>query len=216
MDKGAVSPCVLYDQGVFKMWFVGAMNPMRYQNGIGYATSSDGKNWDIDQQPVVPLGQYFAATWHPAVLKKDGLFYLFIGASQSSQDYPRDIVLMTSLDGRNWTFRGKVLSSRYDVSWQRTGIAPSEVIFDDNRFKMFYTAFHDESFCIGYAESLEGINWLMASDRPTLNASDAYPWRVVSVGFPAVLRDGGKLKMWFSGLCDKPQRYQIGYAEQTE
>lgn len=216
MDKGALSPCVIYDQGLYKMWFVGTMNSLRYENGIGYATSQDGKTWDVDPQPVVPLSQSIGATWHPAVVKKDGMYYLYVGTSASPQQYPREIVLLTSVDGRNWTNRGKVLSVRREASWQSSGIAPSEVIYDENRFKMFYTAFRDESFSIGYAESAEGINWLSTNDLPILTAADAYPWRVVSVGFPAVIRDNGRLRMWFSGLCDSPPRYQIGYAEQMQ
>jgi hypothetical protein len=31
-----------------------------------------------------------------------------------------------------------------------------------------------------------------------------------------VIRDDGKLKMWFSGYTDRSHGYSIGYAEQTK
>ena len=215
-DKGAVSPCVLYEGGVYKMWFVGFKNPLQYQNGIGYATSLDGTNWVVNSQPVIPLSSTIGATYHPAVVKKDNLYYMFIGVSPSNTIYPPDVVLMTSSDGLAWQNRGVVLSARKDLPWQHSGIIPCEVIYDENRFKMFFTAMDVQSFSIGYAESVDGTTWTGSIEAPTLTSVSTAPWVTTSVGFPAVLREDGKLKMWFSATVTNPQRYQIGYAEQVQ
>ena len=215
-DKGAISPCVLFDGGIYRMWFVGSMNPLQYQNGIGYATSQDGVNWIVDPQPVVPLSSTIGATWHPSVVKKDNVYYLFVGISASSSIYSSDVVLLTSPDGRTWQNRGAVLSVRRDLPWQQSGILPSEVIYDENRFKMFFTAMNVQSFSIGYAESTDGITWTGSGESPILTSASTAPWPTGSVGFPAVLRDEGKLKMWFSAIAMNPQRFQIGYAEQVQ
>jgi hypothetical protein len=81
---------------------------------------------------------------------------------------------------------------------------------------MFYTGFVGHTCSIGYAESAEGLNWFNRSDLPTLDVSDTSPWITSAVGTPAVIRDDGKLKMWFSGLTDRYHGYHIGYAEQTK
>ncbi|MCX6141668.1 MAG: hypothetical protein NTZ35_00465 [Ignavibacteriales bacterium] len=214
MDMGPDSPSVIYDGGIFKMWFSGAKHPRMYMNGIGYATSTDGKTWDVDPRPVVSSS--IGRTWNPTVVKKGDLYYLYTGVTSSMTEYSYDIVLLTSADGRNWLNRGKVLAARQEVSWESAGISPCEVIYDENRFKMFYTGFVGHTCSIGYAESVEGLNWFNTSDLPTLDISDTSPWTLSAVGTPAVIRDDGKLKMWFSGLTDRSHGYHIGYAEQTK
>ncbi len=215
-DKGAISPCILYDGGIYKMWFVGTKNPLQYQNGIGYATSADGLKWEVSPQPVIPLSSTIGATWNPFVVKKDNLYYLFMGVSGSATVYSNDVVLMTSPDGITWQNRGVVLSARKDLTWQRSGILPCNVLFDENRFKMFFTAMDGQTFTLGYAESVDGTTWTGSGEPPILTSAATAPWPTTSVGFPAVLRDEGKLKIWFSAIVTNPQRYQIGYAEQVQ
>ena len=215
MEKGAMSPAVIDDQGLFKMWFVGTNNPINYHNGVGYASSRDGKTWEIETDPVLPTSSSIGATWHPAMMKREGLFYLFTGASKSRSSYPMDILLFTSTDGKDWQSRGKVYSARGDRSWQSSGIAPCEVLYDGNRFKMFFTGFGREGFSIGYAESREGMNWFDTYSSPILSPAETTPWPTRAVGFPAVMRDQQKLKMWFSAITKESPRYQIGYAEEA-
>ena len=127
-----------------------------------------------------------------------------------------DIILFTSTDGKKWQSRGKVFSARGDRSWQNSGVAPCEVIYDENRFKMFFTGLGEDDFSIGSAESREGIHWVETSSRPALGAADTAPWSTRAVGFPAVMRDGGTLKMWFSAVTTDSRRYQIGYCEESK
>lgn len=220
MDIGPWGPSVIYENGTYKMWFVGSKSPMIYRNGIGYATSTDGKNWVVDPQPVVPLSASIKATWSPTVVKLGGVYNLFIGIADSpSNEYSSDIILMTSSDGRAWTNKGVVMSARKDLAWQQSGVLPCEVIYDEGKFKMFYTALSasGQSFALGYAESPQGTSWDNSGVIPILTSPDALPWSTKGVGFPAVMRDSdGKLKMWFSGLSTQTSKYQMGYAEQVK
>ena len=217
MDMGPWSPSVIYENGVFKMWFVGAKSPLLYRNGVGYATSVDGKNWVVDSQPVVPLSTLIGATWSPTVIKIGAVYNLFMGIINSTTDYSLDIILMTSTDGRAWINKGTVLSNRKNLSWQQSGILPCEVIYDEGKLKMFYTAVTGQTISLGYAESAQGTSWDNSGVVPILNTSDTPPWSTKGVGFPAVMRDSdGKLKMWFSGFSTQTSKYQIGYAEQIK
>lgn len=215
MDIGPYSPCVIYEDGLYKMWFSGAKAPLSYRNGIGYATSSDGRIWTVDPLPVIPATT-FGSTCSPSVIKMGSLYNLFMGVTTSTTEYPLDIVMMTSADGRSWTSKGVVLSARRDLAWQQSGILPCEVIYDEGRLKMFYTGFSVQDFCIGYAESSDGTSWDNSFALPVLTTSDTSPWITKEVGFPAVMRDNGVLKIWFSGVSSQASKYQIGYAEQVK
>jgi predicted GH43/DUF377 family glycosyl hydrolase len=47
-------PDVIYENGVYKMWYTGALNTTTYK--IGYATSPDGINWTKHPTPVLDAG----------------------------------------------------------------------------------------------------------------------------------------------------------------
>ncbi len=215
MEKGADGPSVIYENGVFRMWFEGHSSG-RYHNGIGYATSTDGKFWAVNYQPVVTTNSSRPTMWHPCVMRKDALYYLYFGVSSSASLSPGDIYVMTSTDGDNWIDRGRALTARRNLSWEASGIDAPHVIYDDNKFIMLYTGFSPNSGAIGVAESFDGFTWFGTSDLPTLTATDTSPWRTTLVGYCSALKDNGKLKVWISGLVTQPTRYQIGFAEQIQ
>lgn len=215
MDKGPTSPTVLYENGIYKMWFEGA-STTQYHTGIGYATSTDGKVWAVNAQPIISPTTSRPTLWGPGVMKKDALYYMYFGISNSSAFIPRDIYLMASSDGVNWSDQGKVLSARLNLSWENAGMVSPYVLYDENKFKMFYTglASNADAASIGYAESADGIHWVQTRELPILTTTDTSPWNTLWVAYPSVMREGSKLKMWFSGLTRQPYRWQMGYAEQ--
>ncbi len=94
------------------------------------------------------------------------------------------------------------------------------VLFEDNRFKMWYASCSkwivDENglhyrVTIRYATSKDGAHW--ESDRHVCvspNSPDEY-----AVGRPSVIHEGDKYRMWYSiRAFSKP--YRIGYAESPD
>lgn len=215
MEKGADGPTVIYDNGIYKMWFTGISNT-KYHNGVGYATSLDGNVWSVSPQPVIPVSSVKPTIWSPCVIKYNNIYYMYLGISPSSTIACTEISLMTSPDGITWSDQGAVLSARLSLSWQREGIVGPQVLIDGNKFKMFYSSMSFNTASIGYAESLDGIHWYTTSDLPSLTNNDTSPWTTSWVVYPAVIKESGKYKMWFSALTNQPYRWQIGYAEQNE
>jgi hypothetical protein len=43
---------------------------------------------------------------------------------------------------------------------------------------------------------------------------DTKPWNTSLVAYPFVIKENGKLKMYFSAVSASNNMYQIGYAEQ--
>jgi hypothetical protein len=127
-----------------------------------------------------------------------------------------NIYLYTSTNAQTWTERGKVLSARPEVFWEKKGITAPNVIYDQNKFRMFYTGFGDDLASIGYAESADGIVWVRYGITPALKTTDTQPWVTSWVAYPSIMKEQGKLKIWFSGLTRQPYRWQTGYAEHVE
>src|SRR5262249_46570373 len=53
---GIGSPDVIWDKGLFKMWYSAAQPTPPFSRRIGYATSSDGVAWTKNATPVLDLG----------------------------------------------------------------------------------------------------------------------------------------------------------------
>lgn len=69
------SPNILFDNGVYHMWYHGDF-------GIGHATSLDGIAWVKDNNPVLTPDNNLSSfdnhrVMNPFVLKKDGIYYMY-------------------------------------------------------------------------------------------------------------------------------------------
>ncbi|MCI0707107.1 MAG: hypothetical protein L0Y80_06475 [Ignavibacteriae bacterium] len=211
-EKGPALAAVLYDEGIYKMWFV-ANSAAAYAVGIAYAESNDGISWTVDPELVIESDVSKPQPRWPEVIKKEGVYYLYYGLGPGTTGII-EVYLMTSTDGEQWTDRGKVLGKRLGVSWETQGVVAPGVFVEQGKFRMFYTGLGAGEHSIGYAESIDGVQWLNRSAEPVLVPSQASPWQITYASHPTVMWDDGALKMWFSGLSQSPYRWEIGYAEQ--
>lgn len=107
-------------------------------------------------------------------------------------------------------------------SYDFINVADCEVVFDDNVYKMWYTAggevppnteLHNS---IAYATSSDGIHWTKYNDNPVLDiTSDA--WDSLGVETVTVMVDdaapaASRYKLWYAGQTFNDYRYEIGYA----
>jgi predicted GH43/DUF377 family glycosyl hydrolase len=108
-DEGMVAVAsVIYDEGLYKMWYIGTHSDVNNNWRIGYATSSDGINWtrQNDGNPVLDLGS--AGEWddhnvgHPTVIRDGPMLKMWFRGSRSS-GIIGSIGLATSTDGVSWT-----------------------------------------------------------------------------------------------------------------
>jgi len=92
-----------------------------------------------------------------------------------------------------------VLAEGAAGSFDDSGVTAPSVIYDDSRalYRMWYEA---RGFLgvtsIGYAVSLDGVEWFKYPDNPVVAAEAV---GLVSVGAPEVLTEGGRTLMWLHG-----------------
>ena len=212
---GYSSPAILYENGMFRMWFSGD-SAKSLHSGIGYAISQDGITWSARSTPVIPSTQARPKVFSPKILKINNQYFLFYNVeTQNSPQLVEETHLATSFDGIVWSLKGPVLQQRSNVSWDVVGPIHPSVIYDEQRFKMYYTAFDPTgyTFAIGYAESLNGYSWAYTSATPEFTTANTDPWFTKSVGYVSLLRDGTTLKMWFSAISVVENKWQIGLAK---
>ncbi len=172
----ASAQTVLFNDGVYKMW---------YQSGgeIGYATSPDGINWTRYANNPVLEGS------HPCVLFDGAEYKMWYG--QLSISYA------TSPDGINWTEHpdNPVLRpGGSNSTWDRERVSYPSVLFDGSIYEMWYGGMNayyaPDMFGIGYAISLDGVNWTKHPGNPVLDKGDPGTFDGHYILDAAVIRNG--------------------------
>jgi predicted GH43/DUF377 family glycosyl hydrolase len=101
-------------------------------------------------------------------------------------------------------------------SWDNIDVSFGKVLFDGSEYKMWYTG-AGNIFQIGYATSVDGMNWNKYSGNPVLSPGDPGSWDAGGVGIPTVIFDGSTYHMWYAGSPTNPlTQIRIGYATSTD
>ena len=202
---------VLKEGGVYEMWYSGAVWPPDWQPWqTGYATSTNGIDWNIyPGNPVLPVGDL--GNWdeweaaNPTVIKDDSIYKMWYH-SCSGDNTICSIGYATSTNGIDWAkYGGNPVLLGDNGAWDENKVTQPSVLKDGSTYKMWYNA----DGKIGYATSLDGIQWVKHPGNPVLETD----WLGRAVFGPSVLMDGAAYKMWYR--TDGPD-YQIGYAESTD
>jgi predicted GH43/DUF377 family glycosyl hydrolase len=200
---------VLKDDGLYKMWYSAASYTHPWQTG--YATSSDGLEWDIYAgNPVLEAGA--PGSWDetesdgPSVIK-DGATYKMWYHGCNADYTVCSIGYATSPDGVHWTkYAGNPVLEATPGQWDESGLGWPRVIKNGDAYQMWYSSDGQ----IGLATSPDGMAWTKHANSPVLSEG----WDGVGIGPPALLLDGDTYKMWFSSGSD--ESYGLGYAESAD
>lgn len=157
----------------------------------------------------------------------------YIGGAAGLLPFPNNLqwdntCLAYSTDGINWTRYGSLpvlLPTGNLVDWDGCYATSASVIKTQDLYHMWYsgsTPNGDGNIKgIGYASSLDGINWTRALTNPIFAVTDGKAWRNLRTYACCVLfdadyfgepADNKALKMWFSGLSTPSGVYSVGYA----
>jgi hypothetical protein len=164
---------VLYDNGIYKMWYQAI-----YNNGIGnvwYAESQDGINWNtVGSGPVLSPGT--SGSWDdysivPAlVMKVNNQYRLYYWGCRSLTDMV-NVGLAISTDGINWV---KNNSPVITGNSQYYFVGLTDIVKKDSTYLAYFFYGNSRTSTnnkIGMAASYDGINWTMYSGNPVLIAT---------------------------------------------
>jgi predicted GH43/DUF377 family glycosyl hydrolase len=216
----AAAPSVVYDGISYHMWYCG-FDGTNWR--IGYATSPDGIAWTKSgSNPVLDLGSPgdWDGVWvHDPTVIFDGVTYhMWFGGYDGVK---ARIGYATSPDGINWSpYAGNLCSGTsgdgcvFDIgpvgAWDYNGIEDSMVVLDGNTYMMWYSGYDGLNPRIGFATSMDGINWTRHSGNPVLDLGPSGYWDDSFIYEPTVVVEGSNVKMWFGAHDGAKTR--IGYA----
>jgi predicted GH43/DUF377 family glycosyl hydrolase len=225
-DERVERACVIKDGATYKMWYSG-YNGSKYK--IGYATSSDGINWEkYAGNPVLDLGDI--GDWdddnifHPWVIKDDNpttigheykMYYSGFDGSSWSLGYAY------SSDGINWSKSGAnpILTSSVS-GWDDSHVRFACVIKNEtDEFEMWYSGrdADDGKTRIGYATSSNGehASWTKSGLGSVVDGGSGGAFDETEVQSPCVIKRAvDDYEMWYTGFGSSFP--QIGYATSSD
>jgi predicted GH43/DUF377 family glycosyl hydrolase len=192
---GTAQPVVLYDDGIYKMWYVGLDYAGGGRGNILYATSTDGLNWSpYAGNPVMVPENY--GTWDSqdvqpsGIIKENGVYKLYYTGFSDAYD-TWSIGLATSVDGINWEkYPNPVLQASSYWEYQLVG---SAIVKYDDSYYLYYTGRNMPYYSIGVAVSSDGINFTKYPGNPILTSTQQ--WEANGVVDGNVIIENGGFKM---------------------
>lgn len=138
---------------------------------------------------------------YPCVLFEDGIYKMWYGSTIDWSSHNSEMIHVinyaTSLDGENWTKHG--LAVPY-----KTGVAQAFsrpcVIHDEKGYHMWfsYRSGDGTPYRIGYAKSMNGVEWKLALEEVGINVSDK-GWDSEMICYPFVFDYEGERYMFYNG-----------------
>ncbi|MGV8096130.1 MAG: hypothetical protein AB2L24_30120 [Mangrovibacterium sp.] len=166
---------ILYEDGLYRMWYTGYNPELARQKFLGYATSTDGIHWErYSDKPV------FSEKWTEDmfVLKNEGTYYMY---AEGDNDVAH---LLTSTDGIQWHEQGDltILSTAGDTI---PGPFGTPVVWVENG--KWYLFYERNDLGIWIATSNDKRTWKNIQDEPVLALGPA-PYDIAAVAADQVVK----------------------------
>ncbi|HTA29557.1 MAG TPA: glycosyl hydrolase family 65 protein, partial [Candidatus Cybelea sp.] len=204
---------VLRESDSYRMWV-----SWRPKQSVALVESKDGLHWS--EPPQIVLGPRKETGWEddinrPVVIKReDGYHLWYTGQSEGRSR----IGYATSPDGVVWRRMSETAVLSPDQPWEKVAVMCPDVIWDAKAklFRMWYSGGEQyEPDAIGYATSVDGINWIKRADNPVFKSDASLEWEKYKVTACQVVEDEGWYLMFYIGFRDV-NHAQIGLARSKD
>lgn len=203
-DNGVTPSCILDLGGGEKALYYIGWNPgstVRMHLFGGLAISTDGGD-TFNRHSRAPIIERCAndpfLNTAPWVVKAESEYrmYYVSGCGWVHKDLPRyNIKMGRSDDGKLWRRDGHVCIDFKDAS--ENALARPYVILDDGVWKMWF-AHKGEAYRLGYAESLDGVDWERRDDLAGIDVGTS-GFDSDMIEYAAVVHHQGRRFMFYNG-----------------
>ncbi len=212
----AANGSLYHDGDRFLYWYQAGR---RGKTSIGMAESANAKQWSKHDKAVVEPGP--PRSWDetgvgdPYVIRCRGTYYMYY-LGQNRFGVQR-LGVARSTDGIHWqkSHTNPVLDTGPPGGFDEGGLGEPAVFRSRDRYLMLYTGRDaNEDRRIGWAESVNGVDWKKLTTHPMLEGLQ--PWNDQVVCDPSVWNQAGQVLVWFGGgnrpSPDENLNGQIGLA----
>ena len=206
----------------YHMWYTGQA---RGHSSIGYATSSDGYNFERENNgmPVLISERYWEnrTVMCPHVIwdDKNKVFRMWYSGGETYE--PNDIGYATSSDGINWEKHpaNPIFTPNPKNKYEKERVAACQVMPVDDGYLMFYVGFEDiDTARICVAKSPDGITrWKRSKYNPIIAPGEG-EWDGHACYKPSVVYDRGsnKWSLYYNGRYFAPEYIGMATLEGTD
>ncbi len=216
-DKQGTGPVISPDPATWEGGYIAANGSLGhdgdhflywYQAGprggtsVGLADSVDATCWSKHGRAVLAPGPSRSwdetAVGDPYVVRRQGTYTMYY-LGQNRFGIQR-LGVARSTNGVHWqkSHANPILDTGPPGSFDERGLGEPAVFCAADRYLMLYTGRDaNEDRRIGWAESVNGVDWKKLPTLPLLEGSQA--WNSHVVCDPSVWRRGGDLLVWFGG-----------------
>jgi hypothetical protein len=143
------SPAIIYENNKHILYYVDTLEDKIYR-----LTSDHGLNW-TNQELVIQMPN----AWHIDVMKHDDTYIALIN---EGPDDGSKIYYYTSQNGFNWTKQGPLLTPSKS-GWDSTRLYRASAVIQDNKFRLWYSAYKGGLGHTGYTEDNNFELWKLAA-----------------------------------------------------
>jgi hypothetical protein len=214
-DDSGIMPSSIINVGNKKyLYYIGwtTRGTVPFQNAVGLAISEDGGKefYKLSEGPIITINHiepYFSGT--AFVMYENKVFRMWYLSCIKWENFDGkyepiyNIKYAESHDGIEWKQTGKVA---VELNHDEGGLVSAAVIKENGKYKMWfgkrkksdYRFNKKNSYRIGYAESLNGIDWYRKDIEARIDVSKS-GWDSEMISYPYVVRNNNKLLMFYNG-----------------
>jgi len=194
--------CVVFHEGIYKMWYTGQARGHSY---IGYAESADGIRFERRTPEPILISEFpfeGESVMCPCVLIENGLYRMWYSAGETYE--PNVMCYAESMDGIDWKkSRINPILVHGSDRYEQNRIGGCQVLrTDDMGYIMMYIGYEDiNTACICACRSENGITgWERCKGNPLVYPS-AGEWDEDSCYKPSFLwnEESKQWMIWYNG-----------------
>jgi len=205
-DSGVTVSCLIRQNKKIYLYYLGwnLAKTIPFRNSIGLAVSVDNgltfkrysKGAIIDRNLIDTI-----SIAYPYVLFDGEKYRMWYGSCEewngsSVKDYFFSIKIAESKDGINWERNG-LYALRCNRDFE-DAVSRPHVVKDQDLYRMWYSKKKGKNYSIGYAESLDGINWERLDSTISFKTS-LNGWDSEMIAYPFVFDHNGSRYMLYNG-----------------
>lgn len=128
-----LSPAIIYEDGIYKMWYV-------FETNVYYSESIDLKEWSSKINMKIEYNDS-VKSWHLDVIHNNDKYEMILVAFIDWENRAKmNLYYTESKDNRHWSIAKTILTPTTNTNkWDNSGLYRSSILYIDDKYYVFYS-----------------------------------------------------------------------------